>query len=106
MFLTPALVVGAMVAAQAEAKAYAAPSAEQVQKAVSRSLTYLDKSAVDWWNGNTQNGVKDGRPVLVKGTQKNCASCHHVPMTLWCLTEAKNRGFAVDDKSLEQFRYW
>ncbi len=106
MFLTPALVAAAMVVGQAEAKVTPATSAEHVQKAVSRSLAYLDKSAVDWWNGNTQNGVKDGKPVLVKGPQKNCASCHHVPMTLWCLTEAKNRGFAVDNESLDQFRDW
>ena len=75
----------------------APPSRAQLHQAVERSLVFLDKSAAEWMHGNNQVGVKDGRPVLVKGTQAACASCHHVPMTVWCMTEAKNHGFKVND---------
>lgn len=53
-----------------------------------------------------QVGVHAGRPVLVKGPQAACASCHHVPMTVGCMTEAKNRGFVVNDETLDEFRRW
>ena len=51
-------------------------------------------------------GVDHGKPVLVPGTQAACASCHHVPMTFWCLTEAKNRGLEVDAATVDEFRSW
>ncbi len=82
------------------------PSREAIQQAIERSLLFLEKSAGDWKNGNNQVGADHGRPILVKGTQAACASCHHVPMTVWCMTEAKNHGFAVNDKTLDEFRHW
>jgi hypothetical protein len=27
-------------------------------------------------------------------------------MTVWCLTEARNRGLKVNDKTLDRFREW
>ena len=106
MFLLPTLGLALAVAAPAVPAADAPPSPELLRQAVERSLPFLEKGATDWWYGNTQVGVKDGRPALVKGPQKNCGSCHHVPMAVWNLTEAKSRGFAVDDQSLEQLRDW
>ena len=62
------------------------PTAAQVRESVERSLVFLEKSGMDWWN------------------KSKCASCHHVPMTMWSLSEAKNHGFSINDKSLEQLR--
>lgn len=84
----------------------APPTTEQVQQAVERSLVFLEKSAADWMKGNNQVGQDHGRPILVPGKQAACASCHHVPMTVWCLTEAKKRGLVVKDKTLDRFRQW
>ncbi len=84
----------------------APPAREQLHQAVERSLVFLEKSAADWMHGNNQVGMDQGRPVLVKGPQAACASCHHVPMTVWCMTEARNHGFKVNEKSLDEFRHW
>jgi len=104
MFLVSALVLTTAMAPPSAAAE--APSAEQVRRAVERSLVTLDRGARDWWYGNTQVGEKDGRPALVKGPQKNCGSCHHVPMAVWNLTEAKKHGLAVDDRALDELRDW
>ncbi|MFN0198177.1 MAG: prenyltransferase/squalene oxidase repeat-containing protein, partial [Planctomycetaceae bacterium] len=34
--------------------------------------------------------------------QKKCASCHHVPFTIWTLNEAKYRGHAIDEAALTE----
>jgi squalene cyclase len=65
-----------------------APSREQVRQAVERSVAFLEKSGTGWWTSN------------------KCASCHHVPISIWSLNEAKKRGVAVNDKALEQLRDW
>src|ERR1019366_1934442 len=46
----------------------------------------------------------DGRKIIGGTVQKKCVSCHHLPMTIWALTEAKEHGFTVDDKSLNRRR--
>jgi hypothetical protein len=86
MFLPTTLVIAVTFGPAAAPAADAPPSPEQVRQAVERSLVFLEKSGTAWWNGS------------------KCASCHHVPMSIWSLTEAKNRGFAVDDKALDQLR--
>ena len=108
MFFLPTILTMALSIADVQTPAAdAPPSRAQLDQAVERSLVFLDKGANDWWSGpNNQVGQKDGHPVLVKGTQKACASCHHLPMTVWCLTEAKNHGFKVNDQSLDQLRDW
>ncbi len=63
-----------------------APSPEQVRQTVERSLVFLEKSGTAWWTGS------------------KCASCHHVPISIWTLTEAKQVGFAVNDKALDELR--
>ncbi len=105
--LLPAILTTALAIADGPAPASdTPPTQEQLHQAVERSLVFLEKSGADWMNGNNQVGMDHGRPVLVKGTQAACASCHHVPMTVWCMTEAKNHGFKVNDKSLDEFRRW
>ncbi|MCE9607279.1 MAG: hypothetical protein K8U03_20530 [Planctomycetia bacterium] len=66
----------------------APPTQQQMVQTVERSLTFLDKSGTEWW------------------TKTKCASCHHVPMSIWSMTEAKNRGLAVNVESLAQLRDW
>jgi hypothetical protein len=77
-----------LAAAPATSESEAPPSPLQVRQSVERSLVFLEKSGLDWWN------------------KSKCASCHHVPMSVWSLSEAKNRGFAVNDESLDQLRNW
>jgi hypothetical protein len=107
MFFLPTILTMALAIADGpESKSNTPPSREQLDKAVERSLVFLEKSAADWMHGNNKVGEDHGRPVLIKGTQAACASCHHVPMTVWCMTEAKNHGFKVNEKTLDEFRYW
>src|SRR5215204_1899175 len=56
--------------------------------AANRALAFLAKDGLAW---------KDDR---------KCASCHHVPMTLWTLNEAKKAGFAVNEKVLADLTAW
>src|SRR5262249_24363613 len=64
------------------------PSREQVRQAVERSLVFLEKSGTGWWTGG------------------KCASCHHVPISIWSLNEARKHGVTVNDKALDQLRNW
>src|SRR5579872_19832 len=77
-------IAGVSVAAEPDAP----PSPVEVRQSVERSLVFLENSGMEWWN------------------RSKCASCHHVPMSMWSLSEAKNRGFAVNDESLDQLRNW
>lgn len=57
----------------------------QVRTAVEKSLVFLEKGGLEW-------------------ETKKCVSCHHGPWIMWSGYEAKKRGFAVNDKSLETVR--
>src|SRR3954451_10446731 len=37
---------------------------------------------------------------------RKCASCHHTPMTLWALNEAKKRGYSVNAEPLADLTAW
>jgi len=63
-----------------------APSPDQIRKTIESSLTFLEKSGTAWWTGN------------------KCASCHHVPISIWSLNEAKRQGFTINEKALDQLR--
>jgi hypothetical protein len=39
-------------------------------------------------------------------TERKCASCHHLPYTIWALNEAKKSGYAVDEKTLAEMTDW
>jgi squalene-hopene/tetraprenyl-beta-curcumene cyclase len=58
----------------------------RVRAAIQRSLPYLEAEAVAW--------VK----------QRNCSTCHHVPMMLWTHYEAKSRGFETNEKRVDELR--
>jgi squalene-hopene/tetraprenyl-beta-curcumene cyclase len=55
---------------------------------VERGANYLATEGVAWMN------------------KQHCASCHHVPMMVWALTEARQRGYAVDEKALADVKNW
>jgi squalene-hopene/tetraprenyl-beta-curcumene cyclase len=54
------------------------PTQDQVRKAVSRSLPYLEKEGVAWMKGRA------------------CISCHQVPSMIWALNEAARHDLPVD----------
>jgi|HubBroStandDraft_2_1064218.scaffolds.fasta_scaffold15004_3 hypothetical protein len=67
--------------AQADAAAPAPPvPREQVQRAVDRSIGYLQTESGNWLN------------------TRRCAACHHAGMPLWALNEADKLGYAIDKK--------
>jgi squalene-hopene/tetraprenyl-beta-curcumene cyclase len=37
---------------------------------------------------------------------RNCASCHHLPMMIWSLREAKTNGISIDDEVLAKAIEW
>lgn len=65
-----------------------ASSAPRVRKAVERGLEFLVQDAVDW------------------RTERKCATCHHGAMTVWALSEAKDRGFAIPGDRLADQSNW
>jgi hypothetical protein len=56
------------------------PSAtpQRVQQTVDRAIGYLQTESAAWLNA------------------RQCAACHHVPLTLWALGEAERQGYAID----------
>ena len=65
------------------ALAPAAPAAEpDIRTAIADGLKFLAADSVEW------------------KTERKCASCHHAPMALWALHEAKKHGYTVDDKAV------
>src|SRR5262249_18018623 len=71
------------------ALAPALPAAEpDARKAIDNGLKFLTEEAVAW------------------KAERKCSSCHHVPMTIWALNEAKGRGYAVDEKALAELTAW
>lgn len=66
-----------------------APATEpDAQSAVKRGLKYLTTEATAW------------------KAERKCASCHHTPMGLWALNEAKARGYEVDAKAADALTAW
>ncbi len=106
MLSLPLLMSALAVAGDPGPAANPAPKREQIRQAIALSLVALEKGADAWMKGNNQVGQEHGRPVLVPGKQAACASCHHVPMTVWCMTEARKQGFTVPNQTLDEFRTW
>jgi hypothetical protein len=65
-----------------------APSTKDVGAAVEKSLPFLEKSSAAW------------------RTDKKCVTCHQVPFTVWALTDARARGFAVDAAKADDLTRW
>ncbi len=55
---------------------------EQIQQTVDRAIGYLQTESAAWLN------------------TRKCAACHHAPMPLWALSEAKRQGYTIDEKYL------
>src|SRR5438874_5746954 len=65
-----------------------AATPQQARKAAERGLAFLVKDAAQW--------RKD----------RGCATCHHGTMTVWALSEAKGRCYAVDAGSFADTVKW
>src|SRR5262245_33150226 len=63
-------------------------SSQQGRKAVERGLAFLQQDAATWRK------------------ERQCATCHHGTMTVWALTEAKSRGYAVKPETLADVTAW
>jgi hypothetical protein len=61
---------------------------EGARKAVERGLAFLQTDAAKW--------RKD----------RKCATCHHGTMTVWALSEARSRGYPVDDETFRDMTNW
>src|SRR5689334_11084767 len=85
MRLLPAAL--ALLAASAGAAEPTTPSRD-VKTAIRDGLDFLAQESIGW---------KDIRA---------CASCHHAPMAIWALNEAKALGYAVDDEALTTLTTW
>jgi len=57
-------------------------SENAVHQTVDRATGYLQKESANW------------------ARTRGCASCHHAPMAIWALSEAKRNGYSIDDKYL------
>ncbi len=53
---------------------------ERIRQTVDRAIGYLQTESADWLN------------------TRKCAACHHVPMPLWALSDAKRQGYTIDNK--------
>ena len=62
--------------------------AAAAHKAIERSLDFLEKDAVKW------------------RTERGCSTCHHGTMTVWALSEAKGRGYAVPAEAIAENLQW
>ncbi len=66
----------------------AAPAPQPVRKTVERGLAFLEKDAAKWRQ------------------ERKCASCHHGTMTVWALSEARRRGYAIPAETLADVAKW
>ena len=80
------VLAGAVAMADAKDEDHVADA--EVRAAIQRSLPVLETDGVAWM------------------TQKNCASCHHVPFLIWSHNAAREHGIAVDETKLEQWIAW
>lgn len=81
------LVIGGATYARAETPgpvpaALPSSTAEQVHQTIDRATKYLQSESASWLS------------------TRGCAACHHVPMPLWALSEAKRQGYTIDQKYL------
>src|SRR5262249_17807617 len=74
---------------EAEEKApNGAASTREARRTIERGLTFLEKDALAWRN------------------ERQCATCHHGTMTVWALSEATSRGYAVKPETLADVTEW
>lgn len=88
---TPAPANPAEAAANAKPKAVPhvkPPTEAELRAVISKGLGFLGTAGDKWME------------------DKNCNSCHHMPLLLWAHREAKARGFAVDPKKYDAWFAW
>src|SRR4029077_20436297 len=61
---------------------------EGARKAVERGLAFLRADAAKWRD------------------ERKCATCHHGTMTVWALSEARSRGYPIDDGTFRDLVSW
>src|SRR5262245_7058875 len=66
----------------------AAPVPEGARKARERGLAFLQTDAAKWRK------------------ERKCATCHHGTMTVWVFSEARSRGYPVDDEYFIDVTDW
>jgi len=64
------------------------PATTEPAPTLPRALNYLVEKGADWMDDH------------------NCASCHHVPMMIWSLREAKAGGVSIDETALAKAIEW
>jgi squalene-hopene/tetraprenyl-beta-curcumene cyclase len=60
----------------------------QLRQVVQRSTQFLEKQGAAWMK------------------RQQCVSCHHIPVMVWALGEARHRGYRVNDKLLGEVTSW
>jgi len=83
-----ALVLALQSSASPQARASEPPAATPTHNAIERGLAFLEKDALAWRK------------------ERTCATCHHGTMTVWALSEAKARGYAIDRNQSAEFVKW
>jgi len=66
------------------------PTPAQVREAVKRGLVHMESEGVGW----------------MKAANRQCSSCHQVPMMVWTHNAARQRGFAVDGAKVDSWNRW
>lgn len=87
-FLRRLLVLWVGVAGVAAGAETSVPDEATLRGAVTKSLGFLTREGDTWMN------------------DKTCNACHHMPLLLWSQRQARERGFAVDDKTFEELVEW
>jgi squalene-hopene/tetraprenyl-beta-curcumene cyclase len=64
------------------------PTDLRARQAIERSLPFLEKQGVAWMK------------------KQQCASCHHIPVMVWALNEARNHGYRVNERALGEVVLW
>jgi hypothetical protein len=59
-----------------------------VRPVVQRSIEFLEKEGAAWMK------------------KQQCASCHHIPVMVWALNEARNRDYRVNETLLAEVTSW
>jgi squalene-hopene/tetraprenyl-beta-curcumene cyclase len=59
-----------------------------LRQVVQRSTEFLEKEGAAWMK------------------KQQCASCHHIPAMVWALSEARQRGYRVNEKLLGEVTSW
>jgi squalene-hopene/tetraprenyl-beta-curcumene cyclase len=83
-----ALLVNLILAASTLGGEESKPTAEDVRKAASKSLPFIEAKGVAWIQ------------------ERRCVTCHQTTFLIWTHNEARQRGLAVDDAKLNDWTDW